>query len=116
MGQNFPLEQLCRDAYLTIPKGGAHLTTRMRPDTQDSHVFANADLAEQPFCQMRRPLLEGAIVTRTNLITLTAACVLFGAALDVSTAAPPKSAPLVIGETFTLDSRRLEEARRINVY
>ena len=37
-------------------------------------------------------------------------------ALVVQKDAPRRSDPLVIGETFTIDSKRLKESRRINVY
>jgi predicted alpha/beta superfamily hydrolase len=37
-------------------------------------------------------------------------------ALAVPSSAEDKAAPLTIGETFTIDSKRLSETRRINVY
>ena len=55
-------------------------------------------------------------MTRTRFIPPAAACVLLGAALGVIAGEPPKAAPLVVGETFTIDSKGLGEKRRINVY
>ncbi len=52
-------------------------------------------------------------MTRVSFASLAVPWVLLAAA---SAADPPKAAPLVIGETFTLASERLGETRRINVY
>lgn len=52
-------------------------------------------------------------VTRTNIVSL--AVLLFGVALGVTTAESPKATPLVVGETFSIDSKKLNEKRRINV-
>ncbi|HEX7182994.1 MAG TPA: alpha/beta hydrolase-fold protein [Thermoanaerobaculia bacterium] len=43
-------------------------------------------------------------------------CVLIGARLGIPAGAVEDTSPLVIGETFTIDSRILGETRRINVY
>ena len=53
-------------------------------------------------------------MTRTSIVSLAA--LLFGVAIGVTAAGPPKAAPLAIGETFLIDSKRLNEKRRINVY
>src|SRR5215475_12472669 len=36
--------------------------------------------------------------------------------LSISSAVPDKASPLLVGETFTINSRILNETRRINVY
>ena len=57
---------------------------------------------------------EGSNVTRTNAVLTVA--LLSGAVIGAPAAEPPKAAPLNIGETFSIDSKRLGEKRRINVY
>jgi predicted alpha/beta superfamily hydrolase len=47
---------------------------------------------------------------------LTAFCLLLGSVVGGPAEEPHKTIPLVIGETFTIDSRPLSETRRINVY
>jgi uncharacterized protein len=49
-------------------------------------------------------------------ISLTIHGVVFFFLLSVSTSASDKRVPLVIGEIFTIDSKILNETRRINVY
>jgi predicted alpha/beta superfamily hydrolase len=52
-----------------------------------------------------------------GVYTYTAALVvLLGEGIKTHAEAPPKTSPLVIGETFTIDSKRLGESRRVNVY
>jgi predicted alpha/beta superfamily hydrolase len=53
-------------------------------------------------------------VTRTNIVSQAA--LLFGVAIGITAAEPPKATPLTIGETFSINSKRLNEKRRINVY
>ena len=53
-------------------------------------------------------------MTRANAILLVA--LLFGVSTGAPAAEPPKAAPLVVGETFSIDSKRLGEKRRLNVY
>jgi predicted alpha/beta superfamily hydrolase len=53
-------------------------------------------------------------VTRAYAVLLVA--VLFGAITGAPAAEPSKATPLAVGETFSIDSKRLGEKRRINVY
>ena len=48
--------------------------------------------------------------------SLAIVCTVFFLIIDTQAKAADKTAPLVIGETFTIDSRILGETRRINVY
>ena len=57
-----------------------------------------------------------AATPRTTLIATLIATLLGLAATAASGQGRPEVAPLVIGETFTIDSELLHEARRINVY
>lgn len=53
---------------------------------------------------------------RSRIVLLTIACALIGPRLCVPVGAIENRSPLVIGETFTIDSKILSETRRINVY
>jgi predicted alpha/beta superfamily hydrolase len=57
---------------------------------------------------------EGSNVTRANAILLVA--LLFGVSTGATAGEPPKATPLAVGETFSIDSKRLGEKRRLNVY
>lgn len=51
-----------------------------------------------------------------RIIVSAAAVTLSGPDLGVAAGPPPGAGPLVVGETFTIDSKVLGEARRVNVY
>jgi predicted alpha/beta superfamily hydrolase len=53
-------------------------------------------------------------MVQARFVLLAAPCVLFGSGLALR--ASDKATPLVVGETFTIDSKVLGETRRINVY
>jgi predicted alpha/beta superfamily hydrolase len=53
---------------------------------------------------------------KAPIVWLTILCAGFGPSLGSASGEMPKASPLVIGETFTIDSRILGETRRINVY
>ncbi len=53
---------------------------------------------------------------RIHIVLAAATCVLIVTTLCVIPAAAQGASPLVVGETFTVDSKILGEARRINVY
>ena len=53
-------------------------------------------------------------MTRTNAVLLVA--LLSGVVIGAGPAEAPKATPLAVGETFSIDSKRLGEKRRINVY
>jgi uncharacterized protein len=55
-------------------------------------------------------------VIRSRIILLTIVCALIGPKLNIQASVIDKTTPLVIGETFTIDSKILSETRRINVY
>jgi enterochelin esterase-like enzyme len=55
-------------------------------------------------------------VNRLLIILATILCALLVLNLSMSAAPKDKASPLVIGETFTIDSKKLSETRRINVY
>jgi uncharacterized protein len=55
-------------------------------------------------------------VIPSRYVLLIPLCALFGLSHSVPARAMQKTAPLVIGETFTIDSKVLGETRRINVY
>jgi predicted alpha/beta superfamily hydrolase len=55
-------------------------------------------------------------VIRSRIVLLTIVCALIGPRLIAPARAIENASPLVIGETFTIDSRILGETRRINVY
>jgi predicted alpha/beta superfamily hydrolase len=55
-------------------------------------------------------------VVQTRLVFATAMGGLLVAGIKTHAEAPPKTSPLVIGETFAIDSKALGESRRINVY
>ncbi len=55
-------------------------------------------------------------MTRSRIFFFTLLCVLLGPRLSISAVATAPASPLVIGETFTIDSKLLSETRRINVY
>jgi predicted alpha/beta superfamily hydrolase len=55
-------------------------------------------------------------VIRSPFLFLAVACALIVQATALSAHAAEKAAPLVFGETFTIDSKLLHETRRINVY
>ena len=53
---------------------------------------------------------------RSRIVLLTIVCALIGPRLSIPACAIENTSPLVIGETFTIDSKILSETRRINVY
>src|SRR6476469_7419120 len=53
---------------------------------------------------------------RSRIASSTILCALIVSGLGPPAGAMENAAPLVIGETFTIDSKILGEARRINVY
>ena len=53
---------------------------------------------------------------RSRIVLLTILCALIGPRLSIPACAIENTTPLVIGETFTIDSKILSETRRINVY
>lgn len=53
---------------------------------------------------------------KTRILSSAAACVLVVTTLCAVKVAAQSSSPLVIGETFTVDSKALGETRRVNVY
>jgi predicted alpha/beta superfamily hydrolase len=55
-------------------------------------------------------------VIRSRIVLLTILCVLIGPRFSILACAIENTTPLVIGETFTIDSKILSETRRINVY
>jgi predicted alpha/beta superfamily hydrolase len=55
-------------------------------------------------------------VNKSCIVLLPIMCALFGAILSRPVGAMEKASPLVIGETFKIDSKKLSETRRINVY
>jgi predicted alpha/beta superfamily hydrolase len=55
-------------------------------------------------------------MTPRRCVFLFALCFLLGAGWACAAPAPPAAEPLVIGQTFRIDSKILGETRRINVY
>jgi uncharacterized protein len=55
-------------------------------------------------------------VIKSRRVLLPILCALFTYPLNTPVAAMEKAEPLIIGETFTIDSKILSEKRRINVY
>ena len=53
---------------------------------------------------------------RSRIVLITIGCALIGSRFTVPAHAIDKALPLIVGETFTIDSRILTETRRINVY
>jgi predicted alpha/beta superfamily hydrolase len=59
---------------------------------------------------------RGTGLIKSHVLSAAAACVLIVMVLCATPAAAQSATPLVIGETFTIDSKVLKETRRINVY
>lgn len=53
---------------------------------------------------------------KSRIVLLTILCALISPIFSIPTCAIENTSPLVIGETFTIDSKILSETRRINVY
>ena len=53
---------------------------------------------------------------RSRIVLLTILCVLIGPRFSIPACAIENTTPLIIGETFTIDSKILSETRRINIY
>lgn len=88
-----------------------YVVEQLRQASQGHFVFSDSsNILGQP----RVTFLRRHVVTRFCVVVVF--CMLLGSRIGLCAQTARPTAPLIIGETFTIDSKVLGETRRINVY